>query len=94
LAQASSLSPPGAVLVATRRTADADGADRFAADLACAGKGPVLARALRRDQVVGRTRQDSLDAGTDSLRGYRRVRSGAGSAGALECYQFGNEPYE
>jgi hypothetical protein len=36
LAQASSLSPPGAVLVATRRTADADGADRFAADLACA----------------------------------------------------------
>jgi hypothetical protein len=31
----------GFVLVATRRTADAEGADRFAADLACAGKGPV-----------------------------------------------------
>jgi hypothetical protein len=53
-----------------------------------------VARALRRDQVVGRTRQDSLGAGTASLLGYRRVRSGAGSAGALERYQFGNEPDE
>ena len=32
--------------------------------------------------------------GTDNLRGYRRVRSGAGSAGALERYQFGIEPDE
>ena len=77
--------------VAESATGKQHPADCLKEALTVAGMPRVLCGEIKSSAALAKI---SHEAGTDNLRSYRRVRSGAGSAGAPERYQFGNEPNE